>query len=140
MFDCYRIVATILSNRIPLLSSRGLLIANALGLALSSIVGAQVAESAGVSLLVVVVMGILTGVAGGVLRDVLSNDIPILFRANETIYSVAALAGIVLYLSIQMLGLEKAIASMLGVSLIAVLRLLAILFDIKLPTFSTSAK
>lgn len=116
---------------------KALLIADALGLALFAIVGAQIAEATGVPALVVVVMGILTGVAGGVLRDVLSNDVPLLFRSTETIYSVTALGGILAYLLLQEFSVQRATSSIIGVVIIAALRLWAIFFDIKLPVFRT---
>ncbi|MCL4137891.1 UNVERIFIED_CONTAM: hypothetical protein GTU68_039501 [Idotea baltica] len=112
-----------------------LLIADALGLALFSIQGAQIAESEGAPFLIVVLMGILTGVAGGVLRDVLMNQIPFLFRASQPIYSVAAAGGILFYLLLQNFEVDAAIASWLGVAVIAALRLAAIVWKIKLPTF-----
>jgi uncharacterized membrane protein YeiH len=117
---------------------KSLQVADALGLALFAIVGAQVAETAGVPPLIVIVMGILTGVAGGVLRDILANEVPLLFRPTETIYSVAALGGIVLYLALQEVGVERVAAAISGVVLISLLRLSAIFFDLKLPTFNVS--
>lgn len=116
---------------------KGLLIADALGLALFAIAGAQVAEDAGAPVSAIIVMGVITGVAGGVLRDVLANEVPLLFRATETIYSVAALGGIILYLYLQTVGIEKAMAAILGTVLIAVLRLSAIFFSIRLPIFNS---
>lgn len=115
---------------------KSLVIADALGLALFSIVGAQVAENAQAPALVIVVMGMVTGAAGGVLRDVLSNDVPLLFRPTETIYSTTALGGVLLYLALQHGGVERPLAAILGVLLVAILRISAIFFDIRLPTFS----
>lgn len=109
--------------------------ADAMGLALFTIVGAQVAEVEGASTLIVIVMAIITGVVGGVLRDVLTNEVPLLFRSTETIYSVAALGGVLVYLLAQALGLDKLISSLLGTSLVALLRFLAIIYKIKLPAF-----
>ena len=55
--------------------------------------GAQIAEQRGCAPIVIVLMGTITGVAGGVLRDVLSAEVPLLFRRNETLYATAAIAG-----------------------------------------------
>lgn len=112
-----------------------LLVADALGLALFTIIGAQVAEAEGAAPLVVAVMGILTGVAGGVFRDILVNEIPLLFRPQEPIYSVAALAGVTTYLLLQAFGLSVTTSSLLAIGLIALLRLAAIFYRIQLPTF-----
>lgn len=110
-----------------------LLIADALGLAFFTIIGAQVAEMHGHAGLVVVLMGAVTGVAGGVLRDVLSNEVPLLFRPTEPLYATAALAGATGYLLLQTAGLEANHASLCGMVLIAVMRLAAIFWRLRLP-------
>ncbi len=115
-----------------------LLIADALGLALFTILGAQIAEAESVSTLIVIVMGILTGVAGGVIRDILTGEIPLLFRSTETLYSVTALAGVLLYLLLQKLGLDTTLASLSGIVLIVVVRSAAIFWKIRLPAFHIS--
>jgi uncharacterized membrane protein YeiH len=112
-----------------------LLFADALGLALFTILGAQIAEAEGASTLIVVIMAVLTGVAGGVIRDVLTNEVPLLFRSTETIYSVAALAGTLVYLLLQALGIDTTIASLVGIAFVAGLRFLAIIYKTKLPAF-----
>jgi len=109
--------------------------ADALGLALFTILGAQIAEAEGASTLIVIIMAILTGVAGGVIRDVLTSEVPLLFRSTETIYSVAALGGVLVYLSLQALSVDNTIASLLGITFVAALRFLAIIYQIKLPAF-----
>ncbi|MEO1621854.1 MAG: trimeric intracellular cation channel family protein [Cyanobacteria bacterium J06632_3] len=116
---------------------RSLLFADALGLALFSISGAQIAEQANLSSLIVVVMGTMTGTAGGVLRDVLLADIPVLLRRSR-IYATAAIAGIALYLLLQRLGLPKDIAAPIGMASIAALRLAAIIWGLMLPIFKLS--
>ena len=77
-----------------------LAIADALGLGLFAIGGAQVAEAAGMGGIVVVLLGTMTGVAGGVLRDVLTNEVPMILRRGD-LYASAAIAGITLYLLLQ---------------------------------------
>ncbi|MGB7087968.1 MAG: trimeric intracellular cation channel family protein [Phormidesmis sp.] len=116
---------------------RSLLIVDALGLALFSIGGAQIAEQAELTGIIVVLMGTITGTAGGVLRDVLLADIPVVIRPGR-IYATAAIAGIVTYLSLQPLGIPQLPAALIGMSVIAVLRLAAIVWRLKLPTFSLS--
>lgn len=115
-----------------------LLFADALGLALFTIVGAQVAEAEGVSTLIVIVMAILTGVAGGVMRDVLSSEIPLLFRSTETIYSVAALGGVLVYLLLQEFEVDKTLAALAGIAVVAALRFIAIVWKLRLPAFYVS--
>ncbi len=68
-----------------------LLVADALGLALFTLSGAQLAEAAQCPPLIVVLMGTMTGVAGGVLRDVITAQVPLILRRE--IYATAAIAG-----------------------------------------------
>lgn len=117
---------------------RLLLIADALGLALFTISGAQIAESRGLPGIVVVLMGTLTGVAGGVLRDVLSAEIPIILRKGQ-IYATAAIAGTAIYLLLQM-AMPQATAALVGMAAIACMRIVAIVWDLTLPVFSLRPK
>lgn len=119
---------------------RALLIADGLGLALFSISGAQVAEAQGLSGLVVVVMGAFTGVAGGVVRDVLSAEVPLLFRSTQPLYATAVIAGVTAYLGLEAVGVDRAAASLAGMALIASLRFAAILLRLGLPTFRLPAE
>jgi len=112
---------------------KALLVADALGLALFSLSGAQVAETAGCTATIVVVMGTMTGVAGGILRDVLTAQLPLILRRD--IYATAAIAGIVLYLLLQALGLPRPRAFGTGMVVIVALRLLAIRWGLQFPIF-----
>jgi uncharacterized membrane protein YeiH len=110
-----------------------LLYADALGLALFTIAGAQIAEAAGLSPIIVVLMATITGVAGGVLRDVLCAEIPLILRRD--IYATAAIVGASAYLLAKMLGAPRPWASGLGMATVATLRVVAIVRGLGLPTF-----
>lgn len=111
-----------------------LLVADALGLALFSISGAQVAEQRGLPGIIAVVMGTITGSAGGVLRDVLSGEVPLLLRHTE-LYATAAIAGITVYLLARSAGLGLTAAALLGMVVVAAIRFAAILWRLRLPVF-----
>jgi uncharacterized membrane protein YeiH len=111
-----------------------LAVADALGLALFSIGGAQIAEQKGLPALTVIVMGTITGSAGGVLRDVLSGEVPLLFKQTE-LYATAAIAGVSVYLTAEAAGLGTEPASYLGMGVIAGLRFAAIRWNLRLPVF-----
>lgn len=113
---------------------RLILYADALGLALFTILGAQISENLGNGGIVVVIMGTSTGVAGGLLRDVLCAEIPLILRRGR-MYASAAIAGVVAYLLFQAL-LDRTLAALLGMAIIATLRLAAIAWDLTLPVFS----
>jgi uncharacterized membrane protein YeiH len=109
-----------------------LAIADALGLSLFTITGAQIAEGAAAGPLVVVVMGAITGVAGGVIRDVLSAEVPLILRKGE-LYASAAIAGASLYLALAAAGVARPAAGLAGMATIAALRFAAILWGLSLP-------
>jgi uncharacterized membrane protein YeiH len=115
----------------------GFLIVDALGLALFAISGAQIAEAAGSSWLIVVLMGTMTGTAGGVLRDVMSARVPLIFR--EDLYATAAIAGIAVYLVLQKLGTPRAVAVSVGVLVILAMRLLAVVLGMHLPRLHSAS-
>jgi len=112
---------------------RALAVLDALGLAFFTIGGAQIAENLEHAGVVVVLMGTLTGVAGGMIRDVLTAEIPLILRKGQ-IYATAAIAGAVLYLVLQA-GVDRTIAAYLGMTCIAAFRLGAIAWNWSLPVF-----
>ncbi len=124
---------TLLYVRIRPPPGNALLLADALGLALFSLSGAQIAEAAGLSPIIAVLMGTITGVAGGVLRDVLCAEIPLILRRD--IYATAAIAGISLYLIAGVAGVPPPWAFALGMAVVVVLRVFAIVWGLRLPTF-----
>jgi uncharacterized membrane protein YeiH len=117
-----------------------LLIADALGLALFTISGTQIAEQRDLPGLICVVMGLLTGVAGGVIRDALVADVPVLFRREETLYATASIIGSVVYLSAQNFGVERTSAALAGMILVAALRFAGIRWQLRLPVFEVPGR
>lgn len=113
--------------------------ADALGLALFSIAGAQVAEASGVSVLIVVVMGVITGVAGGVMRDVLCNEVPMILRKGN-LYAAAAISGLVVYVLLRDTALPRPWPSVAGMSVIVGVRACAIIFNWSLPEFRLATR
>jgi uncharacterized membrane protein YeiH len=116
-------------RRPPLVS---LLVADALGLALFSIAGAQIAQNAGLPAVSVVLLGTMTGVGGGVIRDVLSAEIPFVLRRGN-LYASAVIIGIVGYLMLESIGVARQPASLIGMGIIAAARFAAIRWEVQLP-------
>jgi len=111
---------------------RALLVADALGLAFFTIAGVQITEQAGYSDLIAVLMGTITGVAGGVFRDVLTAEIPLVMRPGR-LYATAAIVGAASYLLLEGLHVPSDVAALSGMAVIAGLRLAAILWRLELP-------
>ncbi|MES2524775.1 MAG: trimeric intracellular cation channel family protein [Gemmatimonadota bacterium] len=127
-------VATILYVRWAPVPRAALDVADALGLALFSVTGAQVAERAGMPAIACVLLGAVTGAAGGVIRDVLLAQVPQVLQRGS-LYATAAIAGASLYLASVQLGVARPVATLMGMACVALLRLAAIWWDLKLPTF-----
>ncbi len=126
---------TIPYTRLRVVRMKNLQVADALGLALFSISGAQVAESAQPSGLIVVVMATITASFGGVLRDVLCNEVPLILRKGQ-IYATAVIVGASLYVIVIRLGLPRLPATLISMVTVAGLRLGAITWGWSLPVFS----
>ena len=118
-------------RRPPLAS---LLVADALGLALFSVAGAQIAENTGLPAVAVIVLGTVTGVGGGVIRDVLSAEVPFVLRRGN-LYASTVIVGIAAYLMLESIGVGRQAASLTGMALIAAVRLAAIRWELELPVF-----
>jgi uncharacterized membrane protein YeiH len=111
------------------------LIPDAIGLALFTIVGTQVALQWQAPWLVASLMGVITGVVGGVLRDILCNDVPLVFLQGE-LYATAAWIGALALIGLQFAGLSSVTASWVAMGIVLILRLLAMRFHITLPALA----
>jgi uncharacterized membrane protein YeiH len=111
------------------------LIPDAIGLALFTIVGTQVALAWQAPWLVATLLGVITGVVGGVLRDVLCNQVPLIFVRGE-LYASAAWAGALVLVGLQALGVPALISAWVGMAVVLAARLLAMAFRITLPTYT----
>lgn len=116
-------------------SQRLFLIPDAIGLALFTVAGTQVALQWHTPWLVASLLGVITGVVGGVLRDVLCNEVPLVFVRGE-LYASAAWVGALVLIGLQHFGFSPVIAAWSGMAVILVARLLAIAYRITLPTYA----
>jgi len=112
-----------------------LLVADALGLALFSVAGAQIAERAGIPAGGGIVLGTITGAAGGVVRDVLSAEVPLILRRGN-LYASAAIAGTAAYFLLEALGVARGPSTVVGMTVVAGLRLASIWWRLQLPVFA----
>jgi uncharacterized membrane protein YeiH len=106
---------------------------DALGLVVFTIIGCRLAMELNHSLLIVLLSGIITGCGGGVLRDILCNDIPLLFR--KEIYATASLITGLIYTGVIELGLSIHWASIIAAGIGFIIRLLAIRYKWQMPKF-----
>ena len=125
---------TVVYERVARVPLRLLDVADALGLAMFSIAGTQVAEQAGMPGLSCVLLGVITGSAGGVIRDVLLARVPVVFQRGS-LYATAAFAGTGAYLVLARLGVVPSAASLSGMAIVAVVRFASIRWGLMLPQF-----
>ncbi len=110
-----------------------LLFLDALGLAVFTVIGTQKAMALGFSDPIAIMTGIMTGVAGGIIRDVLVGEVPLVFR--KEIYATASFVGASLLLLLEQFGLSMDMAVMVAILVTLGLRVWAIVFNIELPVF-----
>ncbi len=105
---------------------------DALGLGLFTAIGTQIALEAGMPAIVAVLMGMMTAVFGGVLRDIVCNDIPAAFSDHRP-YAVCSFVGGWVLVGATTLGAGEGLALLLGATVATVLRGVALLADWRLP-------
>ena len=127
--------ATFLVVRRYRLPAKALLVADAIGLAVFTMIGFRSALSHDAPLVVAVVMGVMTGVAGGVIRDVLARRVPLILR--KEIYATAALAGAVLLLLLDLVSPYTSVNDAIVVVAVLVIRLSAVRWQVALPVYQT---
>ena len=118
-------------------SSKPLLIVDAFSLAFVATLGTHKTYGLHHAGTVCVVFGVVTGVAGGMMRDVLLGEVPLVFRPNIYLYATAALIGAAAYLGAASLWPGSPFNLVTGASVILLLRLAAIRWRWKLPVFHT---
>lgn len=102
-----------------------------IGLALFNVVGLEKALTFGHPYWVAITMGAVTGAGGGIIRDVLMNDVPLIFRSE--IYALACVAGGLAYVACIELGLSVEISALLSAFSVILIRILAVKFHWQLP-------
>ena len=102
-----------------------------LGLALFTIAGIQKTLIAGFPFWVAIIMGCITGAAGGVLRDVFVNEVPLVFR--KEIYAIACIIGGIIYQICEFLGVGLELTVIITFLSVVVVRLLAVKYGISWP-------
>ena len=102
-----------------------------IGLALFNVIGIEKTLALGHSFWVAITMGAVTGAGGGIIRDVLMNDVPLIFRSE--IYALACVAGGIAYVVCLHMGLSVEISALLSAFSVILIRILAVKFHWQLP-------
>ena len=111
---------------------------DALGLGLFTIVGLKLGIAKDFSVGVCIALGTITACFGGVVRDVLLNNIPLLFR--KEIYALACIAGGAAYFGLRNLNLDADVVTVICILVIFTIRVLAVYYKLSLPQFYNSTR
>lgn len=110
---------------------RQLLILDAVGLGTFVVIGTTKGLDFQLGFLGASLMGVMTGTAGGVIRDILANRVPLILR--KEVYASACLVGSVLLVTLEYFGTSRPISALFSAAIVIVLRLLAIQYNWSLP-------
>ena len=114
---------------------KSLFLFDTIGIALYTIIGVEKGIAAGFPPVICVALGTLSACFGGVIRDILCNEIPIIFR--KEIYATACIAGAFTYFGLQYTLLTDDAVVLISGSLVILIRVLAVTFKLSLPTLYT---
>ena len=124
------IIAILLKNKLNRFN-KSLLLFDAIGLGLFTITGNQIGIEAELHPLNCIILGTITGSFGGVIRDILVNETPVIFK--KEIYATISIIGGGIYLILLKLNLDNPILQIIPILLMITARLLVIKFNISLP-------
>jgi uncharacterized membrane protein YeiH len=113
-------------------------VADAFGLALFTVIGAEKALLLGHSGMIAVVMGLITGVGGGIIRDLLCRQVPMVLRTE--IYATASIIGGICYTLSLLSGMDSMTSMFLAMLSTLIIRLSAIRWHLSLPAFDLKTK
>jgi uncharacterized membrane protein YeiH len=126
-------IAIFILARVVVISPKIFLIADAAGLATFAIAGTLASLMVDAPWLVASFMGVMTGVMGGILRDVLSHEPPVVFQSP--LYATVSWGGSLMFIGLLYLHVDLSYSAIIAGLSIFIIRLLAIRFSISLPVF-----
>ncbi len=125
------VVTIVIKSKIDYLRT-SLFLFDTIGIGLYTVVGVEKGISAGLDPIICIALGTISACFGGVIRDILCNEIPVIFR--KEIYATACILGGLSYFLIRKLPLDDNLVFVIAGSVVIVTRLIAVIFKIALPT------
>jgi len=125
------LLSVILFGKYLIRLSNTFFIFDAVGLGLFVVVGIEKSLDAGFSFWVAIMMGMITGSVGGVIRDILINEVPLIFRKD--IYALACVVGGVIFYICSLLKFDNSITQVVSAVSVILTRLIAVKYHISLP-------
>jgi uncharacterized membrane protein YeiH len=124
---------TLAFSKSKYVTGKWLLYADAFGLALFTILGTQLALSQDVTPVISIMLGMMTGAFGGLIRDIINNEIPLVLR--KEIYATAALIGAVTYILLIQSSINEQLSMIISMIITLCIRIVAIQKKLSLPLF-----
>ena len=124
--------AIIFRNKLNYLK-KSLFLFDTIGLGIFTITGVEIGVKSGLDPIISITLGAMTGTFGGVIRDILCNEIPVIFR--KEIYATACLIGGLAFVILYETGVEKDIIYLVTSLTVISIRLLVVKYKISLPSF-----
>jgi uncharacterized membrane protein YeiH len=131
------VVITLVFRRVTRIG-KTLLVMDTFGLAIATISGSHLALQQGVYWLAAIILGVITAVTGGLLRDVLCQVEPVLLH-RETI-GTSSLVGAITFVWLQQLEVDLTVSAVIGAAVVVITRIISIYFDLNLPKFNSNKK
>jgi len=126
------ILAIVFRKKIACLS-KSLFLFDTIGLGVFTIIGTEIGIQNNLHPIISVSLGMITATFGGVIRDTLSNEVPLIF--HKEIYATACIVGAVTYLILNQFQIDQNINHILTTLMVIAVRLIAVKFKLQLPTF-----
>ena len=128
------VIISMFFSRAVLKLRRTFFMFDTVGIAVFTVLGLQKALTLGVHPAIAIMMGMVSAVFGGVIRDIVCNEIPLIFR--QEIYALTCIAGGIVYVCLDLLGLGQVPNVTITSTFIVLFRVLAVKYQWKLPDFS----
>lgn len=126
-------ILTFYSTRLLKLTARSILIPDALALGVFTVMGAARALEQGTAVFIAALMGMVTGVFGGVLRDVTCNEIPTIFIKDTELYATCSFVGAWVYIGLERAGAQLWVATVASILVTFAFRIISSRFNWRLP-------
>lgn len=134
----FGILITVIFKKTVLKWRNTLFLFDTIGIGVFTVLGLEKALSFGIDAPIAVIMGLSSAVVGGIIRDTLCNEVPLIF--HREIYATACIAGAIVYLVLAYLNINPQIYNWVTVATIICIRIVAVRFKLTMPTLSISEK
>ena len=127
-------VAALIFKKVLIKIRKTLFLFDSIGIGLFMVIGLQKGLNLELPLIIALIFGVITATFGGVIRDILSNEVPLIFR--KEIYATACIAGGLLFITLKLLEVPETIGLISSVLLVTAIRILVVLKKWRLPVLN----